>query len=160
MGLGRLRHGELLCGAASAALLVLLALDWFEGEGLTATGYGGLGIVLVVLLVVLALLGLALVVVTAKGRPVAWIMTADIWTSMLGILLVPALLLRALVLQPALDAGLGNTQVALEPAGWAGLLVAVLIPVGSWLAMGDERKDAPESAYTPPPARPIPGAGS
>ena len=34
--------------------------------------------------------------------------------------------------------------------------MAALIVVGAFLALKDERTGAPESAYEPPPARPIP----
>lgn len=146
--LARLRHGEALALAASLALLVVLALDWYPDR----SGYGNLGIVLVVLLVVLALLGIGLAVVTVRGRPAAWPVAAAVWTSAAGILLWPVLAIRVLIFGP------GDQDVELW--GWIGLLVAALIPVGSWLTMADERKDAPESAYTPPPARPIPGSQS
>jgi len=145
----RLRHGELLSLVAAAGLLVLLGMEWFDGEG---SGYGSLGIVLVVLLLALAGLGIALVVVTVRGRPVAWPVAAAVGLSFFGILLFPVLLLRMTVFGP----GDGEIQLA----GWLGLLAALLLPLGGWLTMDDERRDAPESAYEPPPARPVPGTPS
>ena len=41
---------------------------------------------------------------------------------------------------------------------YLGLLAALLTTLGAWRSLADERTDAPESAYTPPPARPAPPA--
>jgi len=30
--------------------------------------------------------------------------------------------------------------------------------VGAWITIADERTDAPDSAYTPPPPRAVPGS--
>lgn len=140
-----LRHGELLALIASLGLLVVLALDWFGDR----SGYAALGPVMVVLVVAVALLGVALAVLTVRGRPPAWPVAAGVALSFVGILVWPVLVLRTLVFGP------GEEDVALW--GWIGLLLAALAPLGGWLAMADERKRAPESAYTPPPARPVPG---
>ena len=63
-----------------------------------------------------------------------------------------------LITQPDLDLGLGNDAVSVQLAGYLGLVALALIAVGAWIAIADERTDAPDSAYTPPPARPVPGA--
>lgn len=146
MSVGRLRHGEWLALLSALALLAVLGMEWFGDE----TGYGGLGPVIVVLVVAVALGGLALAVLTVRGRPQAWPIAVCVVTSGLGILVWPVLALRTLVFGP------GDDDVAL--AGWIGLLLAALVPLGTWLAMADERLDAPESAVTPPPARPVPGS--
>ena len=75
---------------------------------------------------------------------------------MVGGLTFLILLVRVLT-QPGLGASLPNRLVLVEAPAYVGLLFTGLIPVGAWLALRDERLDAPESAYTPPPARPVPG---
>jgi hypothetical protein len=44
----------------------------------------------------------------------------------------------------------------LRYGAWLGLLAALVLALGGWWAMKDERTDAPESAYTPPEPRPAP----
>lgn len=144
----RLRHGEWLALLAAIALLVVLGLEWFGEE----SGYDGLGVVVVALVVAVALGGIVLAAVTVRGRPQAWPVAAAVLTSGLGILVWPVLVIRTLVF------GAGDDDVAVW--GWIGILLAALVPLGSWLAMGDERKSSRESAYTPPPPRPIPGSGT
>ena len=39
-----------------------------------------------------------------------------------------------------------------------GLLAALVLALGGWWAIKDDRTDAPESAYTPPEPRPAPPA--
>ena len=67
-------------------------------------------------------------------------------------------LVRVLITQPALGLGLGNDAVSVQVAGYLGLLALAVIGAGAWIAIGDERTDAPDSAYTPPPPRPVPGS--
>ena len=84
-------------------------------------------------------------------------MGSAVTTAALGIVILPIALIRVLLTQPDLDLGLGNTAVSIQAAGYLGLVALALIVVGAWITMADERTGAPESAYTPPPARPVPG---
>jgi len=147
MEIARLRLGELLSGGAALALLATLFLDWNRGSGAGAqSGWSSLGVVM--LLLVLATIGLALTLVfaTAAKRPAAITIGAAVLTTGVGIIVTVVLALRVLFL----DDSLGSAYL--------GLLLMLLIPVGSWLAMADERTDAPYSGAPDLPRRPVPPA--
>jgi hypothetical protein len=160
----RLRAGEWLAAAGAAALLVTLFLPWFAVElptrgALLVVGLGegsddawsSLGWVTLVL--VLGAIGCAvwLALANALNRPVAQAVAASVLTASVGTFALAALALRALVFQPG-----PNDLVVLRYGAWLGLLAALILALGGWWAMKDERTDAPESAYTPPEPRPAP----
>jgi hypothetical protein len=165
----RLRAGEWTAAVGGAALLVTLLLPWFDVElpvppsgNLAApllvedggtSGWDTLGWLVVVL--ALAAIGCAawLVLANALGRPVAQAVAASVLTATVGTFAFVALALRALVFQPG-----PNDVVVLRYGAYLGLLAALILAVGGWLAIKDERTDAPESAYTPPEPRPPPPA--
>jgi len=105
---------------------------------------------------------LALVVVTVGSlvarSKVAIAIGAAVITSTLAVITFAIALIRVLIAQPDLDLGLGNGAVTVQVAGYLGLAALALIAAGGWIAIGDERTDAPDSAYTPPPPRPVPGS--
>jgi hypothetical protein len=158
----RLRAGEWTAAAGAAALLVTLFLPWFGIElpapadsngilNLDSSGWDSLG--WFVLVLALAAIGCAawLAIANATGRPVAQAVAASVLTPTAGTLAFVALALRALVVQPG-----PNEIVVLRYGAWLGLLAALVLAVGGWWALKDERTDAPESAYTPPEPRPPP----
>ncbi|HEX7301059.1 MAG TPA: hypothetical protein VF257_18825 [Solirubrobacteraceae bacterium] len=147
--MSRLRAGEWLAGAGAALLLVSLFLDWVgprHESGWSALGWP-------TLLLCLAAIAVAgwLLVATLSARPVAQVVAAAVLTALLGTLAALAVLVRVAVAQPGVDAA-----TSIEGAAYLGLLAALLLAVGGWRAMADERTGAPESAYEPPPARPAP----
>jgi hypothetical protein len=93
----------------------------------------------------------------ARAKP-AIIVGSAVTTVVLGIATLLIALIRVLITQPDLDLGLGNGDVTIQAAAYLGVLALALIPAGAWITLADERTDAPESAYTPPPARPAPGS--
>jgi len=154
MDLTRLRLGELLSGVAAIALLATLFLDWNRDAGSAATGarvgtesgWSSLGVVTLLLLLVVAGLALALVFTTAGKRPAAIPVGAAVLTTGVGIVVTIVLAIRVLLLDDSLG------------VAYLGLLFMLLIPVGSWIAMADERTDAPYSAAPDLPRRPVPRA--
>ena len=167
MDVKRLRLGEWVAGLAAVALLVLLFYAWdgaVEGASFrrsvgapayagvvtygSRSGWAALG--LPVLLLVLVAIGtaLALVLLTATKQPAALPIGAAVLTTGVGILVLLVLLVRVLLLDDSLG------------AAYAGLAAMALIPVGGWLAMGDERVRAPYSAAPDLPRRPAPPAGA
>jgi hypothetical protein len=154
----RIRRGEALIGLGVAALFVLLFADWFSGGGETRSGWSSLGWALIVLLVALMAVGVVAVLATAGGAKPAIAIGAAVLTTTLSLVTLPIALIRVLLTQPDLDLGLGNTAVSIETAGYLGLAALIVTGVGAWVAMSDDRTDAPESAYTPPPPRPVPGS--
>jgi hypothetical protein len=76
---------------------------------------------------------------------------AGVLLSTMAPLTLVVALVRVTVAQPGHD-----EAVAVEPAAYAGLVALALVVAGAWRAIADERTDAPESVYTPPPPRPSP----
>jgi hypothetical protein len=159
----RLRAGEWLTVGGAAGLFVVLFLDWFEdppGRGGVASGalartvgvsgWSGLGWFMDVLLLIVVVGGLAVAFTTVKKASPAMPVGSAVLTFALGAVVLLALAIRVLTR----SGGLGAAEVW----AYAGLLLAALIPAGAFLALKDERTQAPESAYTPPPARPVPGS--
>ena len=141
--MSRLRKGEWLAVAGGAALLVLLFLPWFDGR----IGWTSLGWMMIILLG-LSIAGAAWIAVTTVDGVLTRIMPALVVTTTLSALTFLILLLRVLAFPP------GHT----ETAAYLGLLATALIGAGAFVALADERTDAPESQDTPPAARPAPPA--
>ncbi len=151
----KLRAGETLAVLSAIALAIVLTQTWFEMPGIAKSGWSGLGWFMVLLLGLLIALSVAMAVTTQLRSPVAWPIGLAVITSGIGIITVPVLAVRILT-QPDLGVGASNAVVDLRAAALFGFLLALLIPVGSWLAMGDERTDSADSAYDPPEPRPLP----
>jgi hypothetical protein len=165
----RLRAGEWTAAFGAAALLVTLFLPWFgielpaQSEGgilnvvhTVSTGSWGSGwdaLGWLAIAIALAAIGCAawLAIANATGGPVAQSVAASVLTATAGTLAFVVLVLRALVFQPG-----PNDFVVVRYGAWLGLLAALILAVGGWWAIKDERTDAPESAYTPPEPRPPP----
>ena len=109
------------------------------------------------LVALLAAAAIMLVTTVANAKPAILVGTSVI-TIVLTAITLPIALIRVLVTQPDLDLGLGNGEVSIETAAYLGLAALALMLVGAWTALSDERTDAPDSAYTPPPPRPVPGS--
>jgi len=171
VSLRRLRSGELLAGAGAVVLFIVLFLDWFEPEvqpRITETsgrvvgpeqhlsGWTSLGwLMVVVLLAVIALaawLALSTVLATTVSQPVA----AGVILSAVSAIALGALVVRVAVAQPGLGIGLPDELVGVRWPAYVGIAALAVVVAGGWISMGDERTDAPESATTPPPARPAP----
>lgn len=153
----RLRGGELLSGAAALALLITLFFDWnrdlrgnTESASLasfgTVSGWGSLGAFVVFLVVVVIGLALALVAATVRGRPAAFPIGAAVLTTTIGLLTWLVVAIRVLALDDSLT------------GAYVGLLFLLLVVVGSWLSMADERKSSPHSKAPDLPRRPAPPA--
>jgi hypothetical protein len=89
----------------------------------------------------------------ATARPVAQMVAASVLTATVGTVAFVAIALRVLIFQPG-----PNDITEVRYGAWLGLLAALVLAVGGWWAIKDDRTDAPESAYTPPEPRPPPPA--
>jgi len=156
--LSRIRAGEALTAIGAIALFVLLFLDWFSGGGVSASGWSSLGWALVVLLVIVMALAVVVLAAVVTGTKPAIAVGSAVITFTVATVTFLIALVRVLITQPALDMGLGNDAVSVQVAGYLGLLALALIAAGGWLTVADERTAAPESAYSPPPPRPLPHA--
>jgi hypothetical protein len=128
----RLRPGDWLALAATIGLAVTLALDWFSSPGGKQTGFDALPVIVLALVLLCIVLNLVLCALLAAGA-------LDAFNLPPGVALC--------VLAPGIEA-----------AGWAGVACAVLMTIGDFWSIKDERRDAPDRAVTPPPARPAPPA--
>ena len=172
--MSRLRLGEWVAAIGAVGLFVTLFFDWFgaepgpassssfEGGGILnllntyseghASGWSTLGWFMDVLLCVAIVGGLSLASMTLKRTAPAWPMGAGILTWTLGGLIWLVLLVRVTIAQPGPDA-----LMAVQAPAYLGLLFALLIPVGGFLSIRDERTHTPEAlAYTPPTPRTAP----
>jgi hypothetical protein len=147
--MSRLRAGECLAGLGAVGLLATLSLDWVGPR--RESGWSSLGWVVVALVLVAVACAAWLVITTVARRPIAQVVAGAVLTATTGSLAVVALALRTLVFQPG-----PNGIVELRYAAYLGVFAALLVAVGGWWAIADERTDAPDSAYTPPPPRPAP----
>jgi hypothetical protein len=86
------------------------------------------------------------------SQPVA----AGVLLSAVSVVAFLALLVRVTIAQPGLGVGLPDEGVDVRLPAYLGLVAMAVIVIGGWRSMADERTDASESAYTPPPARPAP----
>ena len=145
----RLRGGEFLIGAASAALILVLFLDWFETGDVKTSGWSGLSLGVVILFVVALAFLVAVIGLVQSGASIGVTVFATVVATALAIASFIAITIDVLTTQ-------GDEVDLLWPA-IAGIVLSAMIALGAWRSMGDERLDAPDSAYTPPKPRSIPG---
>jgi hypothetical protein len=147
----RLRAGEWTAGAGAVALLVTLFLPWFGPAD--ESGWSSLGWVTLAFCIAAIACSAWLAIANTTNRPVAQAVAASVLTASVGTLGFVAVALRVLVFQPG-----PNALTTIRYGAWLGLLAALILALGGWWAIKDERTDAPESAYTPPEPRPPPPA--
>jgi len=125
----RLRAGEWLAAAGGVAMIVALALPWYDVGPETATGFEAFTVI-DVLLVLLALLALALPFLQATRDSPALPVGAAVLTASFGILGVLLVLFR-LIDDPFAGA-------ELRGGAWIGLAAAVAIEASGWLSLDNE----------------------
>jgi hypothetical protein len=153
LSVGRLRGGELLAGVGAVLLLVSLFLDWVGPVG--ESGWSSLGWLTVVVAIAAILVASWLVFVTATARPVTQVVAAGVTGAVVGPVTLIVLVVRTALAQPGVDAA-----TSIESGAYVGLAGALLLAVGAWWSLADERTDAPESVYVPPAPRPAPPPAS
>ncbi|HEU0249215.1 MAG TPA: hypothetical protein VFR48_00695 [Solirubrobacteraceae bacterium] len=141
MRLGRLRVGEILALIGALGVIFSFTLDWYENAERSFDAFDTFGPA-VVLLLLSAVVALILIVTTVTERSTALPVAAAVWSTLFGLVAVIAAIVRLL------ERPQGATSLC---AGvWVALAAALLILVGSWQSMRDERT----SRY--PPATPEP----
>jgi hypothetical protein len=145
MSLRRIRLGELLALAGAACVIVALTRNWYEGPYGTLNAWDTFG-ASIILLMTAACAALALVVSAATERSTALPVSIAVWGVLLGLVAVIAAVVRLL------DTPEHTTKLCAGP--WLALAGAVLILLGAWESLRDERP----SLYTPanPEPRPRP----
>jgi hypothetical protein len=141
----RLRVGELLALAGAICVSVALAEPWYENAAGKLSAWATFGPTLVLLIAATAA-ALWLVVSTLAERSTALPVAAGVWSTLLAIAATIAAVVRVLE-RP-------EHASRLCVGAWLALAGAILMLVGSWQAMRDERT----GLYEPPspPRRPAP----
>jgi hypothetical protein len=127
----RVRGGEWLAGAAGAALIVSLFLDWYTARPAALSGWEAFAVT-DVLLALLALSGPVLLVLQAAKESPALPTGASIVCATCGALAAALVLVRLLV-EPQADRVTG-----LEYGAWIGLASALALLAGGWWSLESE----------------------
>ena len=145
MSLRRLRLGELLATAGAVCLIVSLTLPWYENADGKLSAWSTFGPA-VVLLMLAAIAALALLLATVAERTPALPVAAAVWGVLFGLIAVIAAIVRVLE-RP-------DHATSLCAGTWLALVGAVMILLGAWQSIRDERT----SRYQPgrPEARRLP----
>jgi prepilin signal peptidase PulO-like enzyme (type II secretory pathway) len=130
MRLRRLRLGELMALVGALCVIVALTLPWYEDLEGKLSAWGTFGPA-VVLLMLAALAALGLVLVTVTERSPALPVAASVWGTLFGLIGLIAAVVRVFE-RP-------HNAISLCAGAWLALAGAVLILVGSWQSIRDER---------------------
>jgi hypothetical protein len=147
VSLRRLRLGELLALAGAVCVIVSLFLPWYENAAGKLSAWDTFGPALVLLIAAVAA-ALGLVLSTITERSTALPVAAGVWSTLFGIVAVIAAIVRVLE-RP-------EHATSLCAGAWLALAGAILMLVGSWQSMRDERPSLYEPAEPPPLPPPAP----
>lgn len=147
MSLRRLRAGELIALLGSIGIVVALTMRWYEAPSGNLDAWNTFGPT-IALLVLAALGGFWLALATVTERTTALPVAAAVWGTLLGFVGLVAAIVR-LIERP-------DHATMICAGAWVAFAGALLVLVGCWLSMRDERP----GLYTPagPPVRPAPPA--
>ncbi len=141
MSLRRLRSGELLALAGAICVIVSLFEPWYENSLGKLSAWDTFGPALV-LLIAAAAAALGLVISTITERSTALPVAAAVWSTLLAFIAVIAAIVR-LIERP-------EHATSLCAGAWLALAGAILMLLGSWQSMRDERPSLYEPAQPPP----------
>jgi hypothetical protein len=130
MSLRRLRLGEAVVLLGAVGVVVSLTLPWYENSEGKLSAWSTFGPALV-LLMLAAIVGLVLVFATLTERSTALPVAAAVWSTLFGLIAVIAAIARLLE-RP-------QGSFSLCAGAWVAFGGAVLIALGSWLSIRDER---------------------
>jgi choline-glycine betaine transporter len=141
----RMRSGELIALAGAVCLIVALTLPWYENAQGKLDAWSTFGLA-VAFLILAAAGALVLALATVTERTTAVPVAAAVWSTLLGLAATIAAVVRLL------ERPQHATMVC--AGAWLALAGALLVLVGSWQSMRDERP----GLYPPAdiPARPPP----
>jgi len=145
VSLRRLRVGELLTLVGAACVIVSLLKPWYESPIGTLDAWDTFGPTIVLLLTAVCA-ALAMVLSALIERSPALPVATAVWCVPLGLLAVIAAAVRVLE-RP-------DHATSLCAGPWLALVGSMLILVGAWLALRDERPSMYERARPEPRPRP------
>jgi hypothetical protein len=140
----RLRAGELLALLGAVLVIVSLFEPWYEGAGGTLDAWATFSFA-VASLMAAAAAALALVLATLTERTTAHPVALGVWCVVLGMVALPAAVVRLLHLP--------DHAMSVCAGAWLAFAGSLAILVGAWQALRDERQSVYEPA-TPPPRPP------
>ncbi len=146
MSVRRLRSGELIALLGAILIVVALTRFWYEAPQGDLTAWNTFGPT-IVLLILAAAGGLWLALATVTERTTALPVAAAVWGTLLGIVATIAAIVR-LIERP-------DHATALCAGAWLAFVGALLVAVGCWQSMRDERPTLYAPAEPPlqsPPA--------
>lgn len=146
MSLRRVRSGELIALAGAVCLIVSLTLFWYESPSGNLDAWDTFGVA-VALLILAAAAAIALAIANVAERTTAIPVAAAVWSTLFGLVGTVAAVVRLL------ERPHHATGVCGGP--WLALAGALLVLVGSWQSMRDERPGLYPPAdieARPPPA--------
>ena len=135
--LARLRLGELTALIGAICVIIALTRFWYQTPSGNLSAWSTFGPA-VVLLMLAALGALVLALTTLTERSTALPVAASVWSTLVGIVGVIAAIVRVLE-RP-------DHAQSLCAGTWLAFAGAILILVGSWQSMRDERPGLYESA--------------
>jgi hypothetical protein len=144
-GLGRLRAGELLALLGVALVVVSLLEPWYQGLLGTLDPWNTFGPTIVLLLAALCS-ALAMIASAVTERSTALPVSTAVWTVLLGLLAVTAMIVRVLE-RP------DHAQYTCIGV-WLALAGSLAILAGAWLVIRDERPSSYEKVLIEPRPRP------
>jgi hypothetical protein len=141
MSLWRIRLGESMALVGAGCVIASFLLPWYENTSGKLSAWQTFGPA-VVLLIISCAVALLLVIATLTERSSALPIAAAIWSTLFGLIAAIAALVRVLE-RPAHS----NMLCA---GAWVALIGALVILIGGWQSMRDERT----SMYEPPEIEP------
>jgi hypothetical protein len=141
MSLRRLRIGELIALVGAICVIVALTQPWYENAFAQLSAWETFGPA-VALLIAATAAALALVVAALTERSTALPVAAGVWSTLFGLIAVIAAIVRVLERPDHAD--------HLCRGAWLALVGAILMLVGSWWSMRDERTSMYRPAEPPP----------
>jgi len=130
MSIRRMRLGEAIALLGAVCVIVALTLSWYETPEGNLSAWATFGPA-VVLLMLAAAVALVLAAATLTERSTALPVAAAVWSTLCGLIGTIAAVVRVLE-RP-------HNASSLCAGAWLALAGAVLILLGSWLSMRDER---------------------
>lgn len=129
-------------------------------------GWGALGrpwMDLLIVLVIVVVVALAMTLRAGPGRPTYGAVVSLIAAGFVTALVTVLTAIRVLLARPSGGTFMSedvrlDVAVGIGPGGWIGLASLVILWIGLWVAVADDRTDAPDSAFDPPAPRPVPEA--
>lgn len=130
----------------------------------TAAGWGALGRPWADFLVVAVLAVVVMLVMALRarpGRPTYGAVVSLIVAGFVAALVTLLTAIRVLIARPGeLEEASENVRLLVStspgPGAWIGLASLVVLLIGLWVAIADDRTEAAESAFDPPAPRPVP----